>query len=48
MNDKPIIHASFKSLANPIVTKCNGNTYSMILTSSMKYVIDKLLKEYEK
>lgn len=25
----------------------NGNTYSMILTSSMKYVIDKLLKEYE-
>ena len=24
-----------------------GNTYSMILTSSMKYVIDKLLKEYE-
>lgn len=26
----------------------NGNTYSMILTSSMKYAIDKLLKEYEK
>lgn len=26
----------------------NGNTYSMILTSSMKYGIDKLLKEYEK
>lgn len=26
----------------------NGNTYSMILTSSMKYVMDKLLKEYEK
>ena len=26
----------------------NGNTYSMVLTSSMKYVIDKLLKEYEK
>lgn len=25
----------------------NGNTYSMILTSSTKYVIDKLLKEYE-
>lgn len=25
----------------------NGNTYSMILTSSVKYVIDKLLKEYE-
>lgn len=25
----------------------NGNTYSMILTSSMKYVIDKLLKEHE-
>ena len=25
----------------------NGNTYSMILASSMKYVIDKLLKEYE-
>lgn len=25
----------------------NGNIYSMILTSSMKYVIDKLLKEYE-
>lgn len=25
----------------------NGNTYSMILTSSMKFVIDKLLKEYE-
>ena len=25
----------------------NGITYSMILTSSMKYVIDKLLKEYE-
>lgn len=25
----------------------NGNTYSMILTSSIKYVIDKLLKEYE-
>lgn len=26
----------------------NGNTYSMILTPSMKYVIDKLLKEYRK
>lgn len=26
----------------------NGNTYSMILTSSMKYIMDKLLKEYEK
>lgn len=26
----------------------NGITFSMILTSSMKYVIDKLLKEYEK
>lgn len=26
----------------------NGNTYSMITTSSMKYVMDKLLKEYEK
>lgn len=26
----------------------NGNTYSMILISSMKYVIDKLLKEYRK
>lgn len=26
----------------------NGNTYSMILTSSVKFVIDKLLKEYEK
>ena len=26
----------------------NGNTYSMVLTSSVKYVIDKLLKEYEK
>lgn len=25
----------------------NGNTYSMILTSSIKFVIDKLLKEYE-
>lgn len=25
----------------------NGNTYSMILTLSMKYVIDELLKEYE-
>lgn len=25
----------------------NGNTYSMILTSSVKFVIDKLLKEYE-
>ena len=25
----------------------NGNTYSMILTSSVKYVIDKLLKEYK-
>lgn len=25
-----------------------GNTYSMITTSSMKYVLDKLLKEYEK
>lgn len=25
----------------------NGNTYSMILTPSMKYVIDKLLKEYK-
>lgn len=25
----------------------NGITVSMILTSSMKYVIDKLLKEYE-
>lgn len=25
----------------------NGITFSMILTSSMKYVIDKLLKEYE-
>lgn len=24
-----------------------GNTYSMVLTSSVKYVIDKLLKEYE-
>lgn len=26
----------------------NGIIYSMILTSSVKYVIDKLLKEYEK
>lgn len=26
----------------------NGITYSMILTSSVKFVIDKLLKEYEK
>lgn len=26
----------------------SGITFSMILTSSMKYVIDKLLKEYEK
>ena len=26
----------------------NGITYSMVLTSSMKYVMDKLLKEYEK
>lgn len=26
----------------------NGNTYSMIFTSSMKYFTDKLLKEYEK
>lgn len=26
----------------------NGNTYSMVLTSNIKYVIDKLLKEYEK
>lgn len=25
----------------------NSNTYSMILTSSVKYVIDKLLKEYK-
>ena len=25
----------------------NGITFSMILASSMKYVIDKLLKEYE-
>ena len=25
----------------------NGDTYSMVLTSSVKYVIDKLLKEYE-
>lgn len=25
----------------------NGNTYSMILTSSIKFVIDKLLKEHE-
>jgi hypothetical protein len=25
----------------------NGDTYSMVLTSSIKYVIDKLLKEYE-
>ena len=25
----------------------NGITYSMVLTSSMKYVLDKLLKEYE-
>lgn len=24
----------------------NGDTYSMVLTSSIKYVIDKLLKEY--
>lgn len=26
----------------------NGTTYSMVLTSNIKYVIDKLLKEYEK
>lgn len=25
----------------------NGTTYSMVLTSNIKYVIDKLLKEYE-
>lgn len=29
MNDKPIIHASFKSLCNPIVTKSNGDTYEL-------------------
>ena len=26
----------------------NGTTYSMVLSSNIKYVIDKLLKEYEK
>ena len=47
MNREPMKHLSFKLGDLPIM-KNNGNTYSMILTSSMKYVIDKLLKEYEK
>lgn len=49
MNDKPIIHASFKSLANPIVTKCNGDTYELeIIQKSVAKVMKGVMEEGEK
>lgn len=49
MNDKPIIHTSFKSLANPIVTKCNGDTYELeIIQKSVAKVMKGVMEEGEK
>lgn len=49
MNDKPIIHASFKSLANPIVTKNNGDTYELeLIQKSVAKVMKGVMEEGEK
>lgn len=49
MNDKPIIHTSFKSLANPIVTKRNGDTYKLeIIQKSVAKVMKGVMEEGEK
>jgi len=49
MNDKPIIHASFKSLANPIVTKYNGDTYELeLIQKSVAKVMKGVTEEGEK
>lgn len=49
MNDKPIIHTSFKSLANPIVTKHNGDTYEFeIIQKSVAKVMKGVMEEGEK
>lgn len=49
MNDKPIIHTSFKSLANPVVTKSNGDTYELeIIQKSVAKVMKGVMEEGEK
>lgn len=49
MNDKPIIHASFKSLNNPIVTKNNGDTYELeLIQKSVAKVMKGVMEEGEK
>ena len=49
MNDKPIIHASFKSLNNPIVTKNNGDTYEFeLIQKSVAKVMKGVMEEGER
>lgn len=49
MNDKPIIHASFKPLNNPIVTKSNGDTYELeLIQKSVAKVMKGVMEEGEK
>lgn len=49
MNDKPIIHTSFKPLNNPIVTKHNGDTYELeIIQKSVAKVMKGVMEEGEK
>ena len=49
MNDKPIIHASFKYLNNPIVTKINGDTYELeLIQKSVAKVMKGVMEESEK
>ena len=49
MNDYPIIHTSFKSLINPVVTKSNGDTYELkLIQKSVAKVMKGVMEEGEK